>query len=433
MQLKIAEKRTNVRWIIGLFMFAALAINYLDRAVMSAAAPAIMHDLHINAEEMGIIMSAFFWSYALFQIPAGWLADKIGQRLTLAGAVIWWSVATAVTALAKTTGGLIGARIFMGLGEAGAYPCNAGVSAKWFPNKERGRVTALFDSGSKVGTAFSMPIVALIVATFGWRLAFVMCGAIGLLWAIAWVMYYRDPEKHRYANQAELAYIKEGQTKISAADKAHHATIKWTHLLGHRTVIMMCLGYFMLNYALYFFITWFPTYLIKERGMALMTMGYMAMLPPLCGVFAQYLGGFLTDYLYIKTGSLSLARKATLVTGMLFATLISLAGYAESNYTLIALLCVAYSGLAFATSAIWCLPGDLAPKHMVSVLSGIQSCIGNCGGIFSPLITGYIIATTHSCTSALLISGGGCAVGALVYLFCPIKPLELNKKKKTSA
>ncbi|MDF2570396.1 MAG: Hexuronate transporter [Sporomusa sp.] len=425
MNKHVSEKRTNVRWVIAIFMWAAIAINYLDRTVMSAAAPSMMKDLNIGPTQMGIVMSSFFWSYAFFQIPSGWLADRIGQRVCLAGSVVWWSLATAVTALAKSANGLIGARIFMGIGEAGAYPCNAGVTAKWFPDKERGRVTAIFDSGTKFGTAFTMPLVAWMVAVYGWQLPFIVCGAVGLIWAVLWMAYYKDPEQHKYVNQAELKYIRDGQAKKEGIDNIQ--PMKWYELLKYRNVLAMCLGFFLFNYAIYFFITWFPTYLVKDRGMQLMTMGWFAMLPPLCGIIAQWTGGILTDYMYTKTGSLTKARKINMVGGMLLATSIAFAGFAESNTVAIVLLCVSYGGLAFAASAIWCLPGDVAPRNMTSVLGGIQNAASNCGGILGPIVTGYIIATTGSFVTALIISGICCLLGALVYLLMlkDIKPIDV--------
>lgn len=421
----VLQGKTHIRFYIGILMWLAIVINYLDRTVMSAAAPAIIQDLHIGPGEMGIIMSAFFWSYAAFQIPAGWLADRIGQRLCLAVSVLWWSLATAVTAMAKTPLGFIGARIFMGTGEAGAYPCNAGVAAKWFPDRERGRITALFDSGSKFGTAFTMPLVAWVVAVYGWQVAFLICGGLGVFWVFAWWAYYRDPEKHLSINAAELQYIRDGQAKKEGIDKVQ--PLKWYQLLRYRNVVAMCIGFFMLNYAIYFFITWFPTYLVQERGMTLMKMGWMAMLPPLTGILAQWAGGIFTDYMYAKTGSLNKARKINLVGGMTLATSIALAGLTQSDVVAIALLCISYGGLAFAASAIWCLPGDIAPRNMTSVLGGIQNCVSNCGGILGPIVTGFIIASSGSFIPALLVSGACCLIGAMVYLFMlkDIKPIEV--------
>lgn len=415
MKEKNPPRMSRARYGVALLMLAAIAVNYLDRTVMSAAAPEMMKDLGIGSTEMGFIMSAFFLSYAAFQIPAGWLADRIGQRICLVAAVVWWSLATAATAGARTISGLVGARLFMGIGEAGVYPCNAGITAKWFPDRERGRVTALFDSGSKFGTAFTMPFVAWMVSVYGWKIPFIVCGAVGIVWAAAWLAYYQDPEKHKFVNAAELKYIRDGQAKKEGIDK--HQPMKWYALFQYRNVQAMCLGFFLFNYSMYFFITWFPTYLVQERGMQLMTMGWMAMLPPLCGILAQWAGGIFTDYMYAKTGNLTKSRKINLVFGMLAATAITFAGLVESNVVAIALLCVSYGGLSFAAAALWSLPGDVAPRNMTSVLGGIQNCASNIGGVLGPIVTGYIIAASGSFMYALAVSGGACLLAAITYAF----------------
>jgi ACS family glucarate transporter-like MFS transporter len=418
------EKRTNFRWIIALLMWAAITINFLDRTVLSAATPHIMKELHINPVSMGIVMSAFFWSYAAFQIPAGWLADRIGQRIYLGIAVIWWSIATALTALARSINFLICARIFMGIGEAGAHPCNAGITAKWFPDKERGKVTSFFDSGTKFGSAFAMPLVAWLIASYGWRIPFVICGSIGIVFAIIWFCLYYDPEEHKRINRLELEYIREGQVKKEGIDKVQ--SMKWYELLKYRNVIAMCVGFFIFNYTMYFFITWFPAYLVDERGMEIVKMGYCAMLPPICGIAGQWFGGFFTDFIYEKTKSLTIARKLNLVLGMLISVSIGFAGFAKSDFVALSLLCICYAGLAFAASAIWSLPGDIAPRNMTSVLGGIQNTASNCGGIIGPIVNGAIIGATGSYIIALIISGVCCFITALIYMFMlkDIKPIE---------
>jgi ACS family D-galactonate transporter-like MFS transporter len=428
-----AIRKTNVRFHIAILMLFATIINYLDRTVMSAAAPVIEKELALNAEEMGWIMSAFFLSYALCQIPAGYLADRFGQRRTLAVSVVWWSLATMATGLARTPLAFVSARIFMGIGEAGAYPCNNGVTAKWFPDRERGKVVALFDSGSKFGTAFAMPLVVWAIATWGWHAAFYLCGGLGLLWTIWWLRVYRDPESHPTVSQDELDWIRSGQAKKEGID--NRIPMKWYQLFKYRNVIAMCAGFFMLNYAIFFFITWFPTYLMNERGMSLAEMGFAAMLPPLSGIVGQYIGGWFTDYLYARTGNLNIARKINLVGGMLLATSIALAGITESTQGMLALLCLSYAGLAFAASALWCLPGDIAPRNMTSLLAGMQNAIANCGGILGPVVTGYLIASNNgSFIPALAVSGGACLAGALIYLFVlkDIRPIVVNDGKQES-
>ncbi|UUZ83768.1 MFS transporter [Paenibacillus sp. P26] len=421
--------RTNVRWTIAPLMWAAIAINYLDRTVLSAAAPALIKEFHMDPSQMGLILSAFFWSYALFQIPAGWFADKVGQRISLALSVAWWSVATALTVVSQGLKSLILFRVLLGLGEAGAYPSNAGVTAKWFPDKERTRVSAIFDSGSKVGTALTMPFVVWMLTEFGWKVPFIVSGLIGLVWVVIWWAYYRDPEKHLYANQEELAYIRKGQVKKEGLDNVQ--PMKWYELLKYRNILAMCVGFFMLNYAIYFFITWFPTYLVQERGMRLMKMGWVSMIPPMAGLIAELLAGWFSDRLYEKGYSLTFVRKLNLVGGMLLATMIAFAGLVNSVAWSVVLLSISYAGLTSAACAIWSLPGDVAPRNMTSVVGGLQNGVSNIGGILGPIVTGFIVSVTHSFIPALLVSGGATLIGALTYMFWlgKVEPIEPNKER----
>ncbi|RYL94936.1 MFS transporter [Sporolactobacillus sp. THM7-4] len=419
-----SAKRTRVRWKIALLMWLAVIISYLDRANLSAAAPSIMKELHISSAEMGIILSAFFWSYVVFQIPSGWFADKVGQRASLAFAVGWWSIATALTAAARGFGSLIGLRVLLGIGEAGAYPSNSGVTSKWFPDKERGKVSALYDSGARVGSALAMPLIVLIMAQFGWRASFIASGVLGLIWVAIWIWYYRDPEKHRYVNQAELCYIRDGQIKKDGADDVQ--PMKWYQLLRYRNIWAMCFGFFTLNYSVYFFITWFPTYLVEDRGMNIMSMGFVAMIPPLVGMVSEWFGGWLTDYLYHHHKfSLTFSRKINLVGGMILGTFIAFASLVDSVPLAILLLAVSYGGISIAASAVWSLPGDVAPINMTSTVGGIQNCASNIGGILGPIVTGIIIEFSGSFILALLISGFITLLGALTYLFWlgQVKPI----------
>ncbi|RYL88123.1 MFS transporter [Sporolactobacillus sp. THM7-4] len=419
-------RRTNVRWKISILMWSAIVINFLDRANLSAATPEMMKDLHINSSEMGIIMSAFFWSYMVFQIPSGWFADKIGHRVSMAVSVGWWSIATALTSLAHGFGSLIGLRILLGIGESGALPSNSGITARWFPDRERGKVSAFFDSGSKVGTALAMPLIVWFISNIGWRASFICSGLLGLFWVAVWIWYYNDPEKQKYVNQDELNYIRNGQIKKDGLDKDQ--PMKWYQLFRFRNIWAMCFGFFTLNYAIYFFITWFPTYLIQEQGMKMMTMGFVAMIPPLVGMVSEWIGGWLTDYLYYRKHlSLTVSRKINLVCGMFLATTIAFAGLVNSSVVAIILLSISYGGLAFAASALWSLPGDVAPKNMTSIVGSVQNCAANFGGILGPIITGFLIATSGSFITALVVSGIATVLGALTYLFWlgEIKPIKL--------
>jgi len=425
------NKASSVRWLIAGLMWTAIAINYIDRVVLSAAAPIISKEFALNTAEMGLIMSAFFWSYALLQLPAGWLADRFGQKLTLGGAVLWWSVATAMTGLANGFNSLFALRVGLGVGEAAAYPSNAGIASRWFPDKERATVAGIFDSGSKFGGAVAMPLIVWLIALVGWKMTFVLSGSIGIVWALVWFAFYKnDPEQHSGVNEAELRHIREGQRrKEGTGDKP---TLRWYHLLRYRNVWAMCLGFFFINYNSYFFITWLPTYLVKERGMDLISMGFVAALPLLLAMLVEVFAGWLSDRIYRQgRWSLTRIRKTFLVVGLLMASCIGFAAFAESSWLAIVLLCIAKSGTTVAATQVWAMPGDVAPRGMTSMLAGLQNTVSNMGGVVGPIITGFIVAATNSFVPALLFSAGLIVVAILNYLFLlgevePIKEQSEN-------
>ncbi|ATH93272.1 membrane protein [Bacillus glycinifermentans] len=411
------QKKSNVRWVVAFMMWAAIAINYIDRTVLSAAAPYITEEFNLTAGQMGIIMSGFFWSYALLQLPSGWAADKYGQKKTLGFAVVWWSVATALTGLATGFKSLLGLRVALGVGEAAAYPSNAGIAAKWFPKKERATVAGIFDSGSKFGGAVAMPLIAWMIAVFDWKLTFLLIGLVGVVWGIVWMIFFKEnPADHKRVNEAELAHIREGQAHMEETGGGQ--PLKWYQLFKYRNIWAMCIGFFMINYNSYFFITWLPTYLVKERGMDLIEMGIMASLPLLTAMVVEVGAGWMSDRIYAK-GKLSLTavRKLFLIIGLAMASCIGFAAFADSAILAVILLCVAKSGTTVAASQVWALPGDVAPKNMTSMVAGIQNTVSNMGGVVGPIITGFIVGATGSFVPALLFSAGLIVIAILNYLF----------------
>ncbi|WP_028551515.1 MFS transporter [Paenibacillus sp. UNC451MF] len=426
--MQTLTKKTNVRWIVAILMWAAIAINYIDRTVLSAAAPYITKEFGLNAAQMGVVLSGFFWSYALLQVPSGWVADRIGQKKTLGFAVAWWSLSTAVTGLATGFKSILGFRVALGVGEAAAYPSNAGISSKWFPDKERATVAGIFDSGSKFGGAIAMPLIVWLIAKFDWKMTFLIIGLLGIIWAIVWILYFKEtPEEHKGVNEAELKYIREGQSKREGLDTEQ--PMKWYQLLKYRNIWAMCIGFFMINYNSYFFITWLPTYLVKERGMSLIEMGFMASLPLLCAMVVEVIAGWLSDRIYAK-GLLSLTatRKLFLVIGLLMASCIGFAAFAHSAVLAVVLLCIAKSGTTVAASQVWALPSDVAPKNMTSVVAGMQNTVSNMGGVVGPIITGFFVATYGSFVPALLFSAALIVIGILNYLFLlgKVKPIKIE-------
>ena len=182
----------KMRWVVIFLCFLAIAVNYIDRANLAVAAPQIEKALGIGPAEMGFILSGFFWTYALMQMPFGWFVDRVGARIALAAAVTWWSIATVLTATVNGIGSLLGYRLLLGAGEAGAYPSGAKINVNWFPRKERALAASIFDSGSRIGNALSLPVVTLIIASFGWRMSFAVTGLLGIVWVVFWLLIYRD-------------------------------------------------------------------------------------------------------------------------------------------------------------------------------------------------------------------------------------------------
>lgn len=419
--------RSKMRWWVAGLMWAAIAINYIDRTVLSAAAPKIQSEFHLDAIQMGIVMSAFFWSYALLQLPAGLLADRFGQKKVLGVAVLWWSAATAMTGLASGFRSLVGLRVALGVGEAGAYPSNAGIATRWFPRKERATVAGIFDSGSKLGGAIALPLIAWMLAAFDWKMTFALTGLLGVAWFVVWQLTFTDtPAAHRRVNAAELAHIESDQTIRTTQ---HPARMQWRKLFAHRNVWAMCIGFFMINYNSYFFITWLPTYLMKERGMSVLQMGWMASLPLLASIVVEILAGWASDRVF-ASGKLSLTatRKLFLVIGLVMASSIGFAAFAHSAWVAVLLLCIAKSGTTVAASQVWALPGDVAPPNAVSMVAGLQNTVSNLGGVVGPIVTGAIVGATGSFVPALLFSSALIGIAIVNYLFLlgKVEPIQFG-------
>ncbi len=412
----------RLRWTMIVLCFVATTINYVDRATMSVAAPFIQRDLHLGPAVMGTLMGAFFWTYAAMQVPGGWLVDRLGARLVYALAVGWWSAFTAATALVQGAGAIFGLRFALGIGEAGSYPTNAKVASLWFPRSERGIASAIFDSGSRTGSALSLPIVAALVGLLGWRLAFVCTGLLGLVWVVVWLALYRDPDRHRAVSPESLAALRAAQPKAPDGP-----AVPWRSLFRYRTVWGMMLGFFCLNFSFYFFTTWFPTYLMQARGFSLAQLGTVGMLPALAAIPAGLCGGLASDALYRRGWSLTVARKSCIAGGLLASSVIVLSSFVTSTVAALLLFTLCYSSLAFAGANIWALPGDVAPSQdHVASLGGIQNGAANLAGIAISTFTGVMLQITHgSFVVPLCVAGGFCVLGAATYLFVvgPLAPL----------
>lgn len=410
------QKRTHVRWAVAAMMWAAIAINFIDRTTLAIATPHIMRDLSITTEEMGMLMSAFFLCYALLQIPAGFISEKIGQRKALGLSVLWWSVATGLTGVATGFKSLLGLRMVLGIGEAGAYPSNAAITRNWFPKSERATVGGLFDSGQKFGGAFGIPILTWLMIQIGWQGTFVVLGVLGIIWAVVWFLFFKDnPADHKKVNAAELSYIRDG-VDVENEDKT--MPCKWYQLLKYRNVQAMCIGFFTTNYSSYFFITWLSMYLMKDRGLSFAEMGFAASLPLLCGAFAEVIAGWASDKVHSSGRfSLTATRKGFMCGGLILASSIGFAAITESLWVTLLLLCCAKSGTVIAASQVWAIPSEIAPRNMTGIVAGIQNCVSNFGGVVGPIVTGFIVGATGHFEFAMLFTAFLLFIGLLNYIF----------------
>ena len=415
----------KMRWVVIFLCFLAIAVNYIDRANLAVAAPQIEKALGIGPAEMGFILSGFFWTYALMQMPFGWFVDRVGARIALPLAVGWWSLFTAATAITTSVAGMFGCRLLLGVGEAGAYPSCTKLVSQWFQPKERAIATSIFDSGSRVGSALSIPVVALIIGTLGWKAAFVLTGLLGALWIVGWFVIYRNPVQDEMETALEAA--------PAAQSRGEQDEVTWASLFRHRTLWGMMLGFFCLNFVIYFFITWFPSYLVQTRGFSLKSLGTLGMIPALIAIPGGWLGGYVSDALFRRGWSLTAARKTCMVGGMLLSSVITLSAFTENTYLMLAFFGIAYGSLAFAAASIWSLPCDVAPtpRHVASI-GGIQNFASNLAGIVITTFTGVMVAMTKgSFTIPLVVAGGFCFLGAFSYLVIVgrIEPLTLESDR----
>lgn len=419
-----ASKSTGkFRFVILTVLSVGIAINYIDRAAMSVAIPFMSQDLHFSPTDSGLLLSAFFWSYVLFQLPGGWLVDRLGPRITFGLSSLGWGLATAACGLASSIAALVGFRVVLGAVEAPSYPASSSTVTRWFPRQERSFAAATFNNGSKIGGTLAIPIISFLIAMVGWRMTFVLSGGVAILWALGWYLWYRDPREHPSATAEEVNFIEANQ------DPETGAPMSIRQLLAQRTVQAMMAGFFCINFVSYFFFTWFPTYLVETFHLSLMKFGLLGMLPGLAAIVGGWCGGLLSDSLVRRGYSLSTARKIPLVGGMLGSATIGLAAFSPTVGLALTALCFANFAATFASAALWALPSDVAPNRAnVATIGGIQNMAANLAGIISPIMIGIIMQYTHSFTLPLEIAGVVGIAGALIYGFWlpRVKPMALD-------
>ncbi|MGS2586184.1 MFS transporter [Streptomyces hebeiensis] len=413
-----ARQRSSMRWTIVGFSALGLTIAYLDRAALSVAMPYMSKEFHISSAVQGVMLSAFFWTYALFQIPSGWLLDRFGPRVIYPVAVGWWSIWTALTALAQGVGSVMVFRLGLGIGEAPVQPANIKVVSRWFPRKERAFASSLFDMGQQIGTALSIPVVTALALFGGWRLAFIVIGVTGLLWIVGWVAVYREPGEHPRVSAAELAHIRSDQGP-TAGEEPVGANTPWRELLGDSQVWALMTGYVFRSLAGAFFLTWYPSYLLDDRGFSEADFGMVGWIPSLIAIGSTVLGGVVSDRMLASGLSTNLARKVPIVTGLGLSACIGFAPFVESNAALMVVLTVSSAAHSFAGAAILSLPAEVArSSESVGAVAGFQNFGSQVGNLLSPIVIGLFLAAGDGSYVGPLVGAAGCCLAsAAIYLF----------------
>ncbi|MEW9668413.1 MFS transporter [Ammoniphilus sp. 3BR4] len=434
-------KKTRVRFFIVFLLFVVTSINYADRATLSIAGDAMSGELGLDSVMMGYVFSAFAWAYVMGQIPGGWLLDRYGSKKIYFWSIFFWSAFTlaqgfigsfesASTAVIV----LFGLRFLVGLAEAPSFPANSRIVAAWFPSRERGTAAATFNSAQYFATVLFAPIMGYLVHAHGWQSVFFFMGIVGILVSLWWSKAIYSPKEHPRINKEELDYIEAGGALTNmdhAVSKKHRKSglngkyVK--QLLTNRMLLGVYLGQYGITTLTYFFLTWFPVYLVQERGMSILKVGIVASLPAICGFFGGVLGGMFSDYLLRKGYSLTVARKVPIVTGLLLSMSLVTANYVEAESVVIFVMALAFFGKGFGALG-WAVVADTSPKETSGLSGGIFNTFGNLAGITTPIVIGYIIASTGSFNGALVFVGANALLAIFSYLFLvgDIKRVEIK-------
>lgn len=397
--------------VLGLIV-AAYMITYMDRVNLAAAIPVIQKDLGFSMVTIGWIFASFRWGYALFQIPGGWLGDRIGGRKALSLVVVWWSAFTSLTAFAWSAPSMGLFRFFFGMGEAGAFPIATRSLSGWMLPSERGFAQGLTHAASRLGAALTPALVVLIMLRFGWRVPFLLFGFMGLAWAVVWFWYYRDtPAQHPFINSEERSRIENSIGVRSAGSK----TVPWRRILGSRSLWMLSLMYFCYGYAIDIYLDWFPKYLNEHRGFNLKQMGIYASLPLLAGAAGDITGGTVSDLCARRFGSLKIARRAVALAGFLLAAVFILpATFTPHSTASVLYSCVAVFGLEVTVGVSWAIPLDIG-GDCAGTIASVMNTFGNLGSAVSPILLAYLVGF-YGWNLPFLVCSVLCVTGAVLTL-----------------
>jgi ACS family D-galactonate transporter-like MFS transporter len=391
----------------------------MDRANLSVAGASLSRDLQFSSEQLGWIFSAFGWAYAVLQIPGGWLVDRVKPRLLYTCCLVAWSAATMLQGWVAGFAALFALRLVTGAFEAPSYPINNRVVTGWIPENRRALAIAVYTSGQYVGLAFLQPLMVFIQVNSGWRGLFVITGMVGVLWGVAWYLLYRDPPAPTASGAPASGEASAPRTSVGQ---------RLLEVCRHRKLWGIYVGQFAVASTLWFFLTWFPTYLEKYRGFSLAGTGWLRSVPFLAAFAGIILSGLLSDFLVRRGWSAGVARKTPVIAGLLLTTTIVGANYVDDPSYVILFLSLAFFGNGMA-SITWVFVSLLAPRHLIGLAGGVFNFCGNLSSIAVPIVIGHLVKAGNF-APALVFIATVAVMGVCSYVFVvgKIEPIEVAAK-----
>lgn len=410
----------NLRWVIVFLLLTLYMINYMDRVALSIVLPMVEADLHLSPEQFGIIFGAFFFGYAIFNFLGGLAADRFGPLWVLGAAVALWSIFCGLTAIATGFWSMLILRVLFGMAEGPISAAANKMVNSWFPKRQVATAVGFLSAGSPLGGAIAGPIVGLLAVAFGWRLSFVIIAAIGFVWLACWLYLAADaPEKSKRVTEEEKHRIAEWRREEQASLNGVVAPQRsvWSYI-RNPVILGTSFAFFASNYTLFFFLSWFPSYLTKAHGLDIKSMAFATVIPWLVGFVGMSLGGVLSDFVLRKTGSAVLARKLILVTFLgCSAMCVGLSGTVTTLTAAVALMSMSLFLLYTAGPSYWAVVLDNVDKNNVGAVTGFLHLCGSTAGMIGPVVTGYIVQSTGKFDSAFLMAGCVSLTGAVVVFF----------------
>ena len=408
---------TSRRWRIAVLLGIGVLVNFFDRVNLSVAITPLKSEFGLSTVAIGYLLSTYSWTYVLLQLPSGPVLDRYGVKPVIRISAFLWSVASFVTGLARGFTGIIAARLLLGVAEAPIFPGNAKAIGEWFPRSERGLATAIFDASAKFASAVGIPIVAVIVHYWGWRMSFVFTGVISLVYFALFWFVYRDPTDDPLLSLAEREHIAAGGGQEEAAADPRHAASLF-YLLRRKKVWGLALGMAAYSYNFYLFLTWLPGYLGTALHLDVMQSGFYTAIPWLAATVSDLLvGGWLVDHLIRAGHDSTRVRQTILVLGLVLGLAVIGATHTTNPRVAIFWISIALCGLAASAPIGWSIPGLIAPPGSIARVGGIMNFVLNVPAILAPVITGYLVGNSHSFTRAFLVAAAVLIAGIFSYIF----------------